>query len=80
MLDVATETEQCVRLHVWHHKVHVMHVAHMKATVVWGVLVAIVKAWMQCWAEAEGKPRVVGWRALRHATEYVTDQPLKGVW
>jgi len=171
MLDLATETEQRVRLHIWHHKVHVMHVAHMKGAVVcdrlgrgfgvfaailatftgttwasdltavsgpsdamlWiaaiagilsGVLVAVnttmnwpkraaehqaasarygslrhdmetwrvehpshdapaddvVNAWMHRWAEAEGKPPVVGWRALRHATKYVDDQPLEAVW
>jgi hypothetical protein len=171
MLDAVTQAEQRLRLHAWHQKVHVMHVAHMKAAVVcdrlgrgvgvfaailatftgatwvsdltavvgssdvllWlaagaailsGVLVAInttmnwpkraaehqaasarygtlrhemevwrvehpcddtppadvAKAWMQRWAEAEEKPPVVGWRALRHATKYVTDQPVEVVW
>jgi hypothetical protein len=124
VLDVARQAEQRVRLHVWHHKVHVMHVAHMKAAVACDRLVPInttmnwpkravehqaasarygslrhdmetwrvehpaddtppddvVKAWMQRSAEAEQKPPVVGWRALRHATKYVTDQPLEAVW
>ncbi len=33
MLDTATQKEQRERLQEWHGKVHVMHVAHMKAAV-----------------------------------------------